>query len=763
MKFGIGQSARRIEDPRLLKGEGRFVDDAAPEGSLWMQVIRSDVAHGDLAPVDLADALAMPDVVGGFTAGDISGRLSPISAAMPLKQADGTDFADLPQPHLAQARVLYVGQPVAVLFARSRRAALDAAEQVFVEVEERPALVTATDAKAGAPLHDGLDGNVFYRWQVGDAAAVDAAFAAAEHRIAMQVRNQRLAVSPVEPRGIRIRYDEAEGWDLTVSNQGVHAIRNDLARDLGVPTDRIRVHAPDVGGAFGLKLIDHPEYALACLGAQQFGAEVRWTSTRSEALLTDLQARDLDTQAEAAFDAEGRLTGLRWRSTSNVGAFVPGYGAAVHTAFSGHLIGGLYDVAAVDHVVEGVVTNTAPVDAYRGAGKPEVLHVMERLMDRAATKIGLDPVEIRRRNLIRPEQIPYVTAGGIDFDALDAPAILDLAVEKADLAGYPARRAEAEAQGLVAGLGLACYYERTGGGPVEMATVEIGADGRTLLDVGTQSGGQGHETAWAQIVSDRLGLDPATMRLATPDSARLPDGGGTGGSRSAVQASRSFLLACEDVVKKAKAAAEDLLEVAAADLTFEDGRITVAGTDRSMTLVEIARATGGLTGAGDVNSKITTTPNGTHVAEILLDPETGRVTLDRYTVVDDFGHVINPMLVEGQVHGGVAQGIGQVLCEAVAWDADGQPLTGSFMDYALPRAADLSMIDVAFHAVPTPSNPLGLKGAGEAGSVAAVPATANAVCDALARLGVDDLAPPYTPGRVWAALDAVRKRDVSLG
>ena len=447
MKFGIGQAMKRTEDPRFLTGRGQYVDDIDLPEMLFAQVVRSDFAAGRLLGVDAEEARRMPGVALVYTAADIAGRLAPISAGMGMVQADGSPFVDVPHPHLAEDTVAYVGQPVAIVFAHSRQAALDAAEAVAVGIEPSDAVVSAQDALHAAPIHEGLEGNRIYRWEVGDPDAVARAFDNA-HIVQLDVRNQRLAVTPIEPRGIVVRYD-AQGWEIWVSNQGVHSARSDIARDLRTTPDRLRVHAPDVGGGFGMKLIDHPEYALCALAAQQTGRPVKWTSTRAEALLSDVQARDLTTRAEAAFDPDGTLLGLRWRSTSNVGAFTPGFGAGVHTSFSAHLIGGVYDVRAVHHVVEGVVTNTTPVDAYRGAGKPEVLHVMERLMSTAARELELDQVAIRQRNLIRPDQIPYRTAGGVDFDAIDAPAILNRAAELADVAGFDDR-----ARGKLAGLGV---------------------------------------------------------------------------------------------------------------------------------------------------------------------------------------------------------------------------------------------------------------------------------------------------------------------
>ncbi|RED18113.1 xanthine dehydrogenase family protein molybdopterin-binding subunit [Pontivivens insulae] len=750
MKFGVGQSVKRIEDPRFLRGEGAYVDDLEAPDALVLHVLRSDIAHGLIQKIDVSRARGMPGVHRIYTDEDLSDRLNAIDAQLPLIQADGSTAPAVAQPHLAHGKVRYVGEPLVAIIADNLNAAMDAAECIEVETDT---LDTALKPAVDQPqLHDHLQTNKVFTWDVGDLAATQHAFAEAAHCVALHVVNQRLAIHPVETRGI-LAIPDGDGWSVWLGNQGVHAAQSDLSRDLQVAPEHIRVHAPDVGGGFGMKLMDHPEYAMALIAAQDLGRPVRWTGTRSESFLSDMQGRDVQTHAEAAFSAEGRLTGLRWRSTADLGAYVPGYGAAVPTLFSGHLIGGLYDVAHVHHVVEGFVTNKAPVDAYRGAGKPEILHVMERLMDEGARATGLDPVEIRLRNLIRPEQIPYETAGGIPFDALDAPAILRQAADLADVAGFGARKSAAPR-----GLGISCYYERTGGGPTERAKIDISRDGKIRAVVGTQSSGQGHDTAWAQIIAEELGVPFDTIELQAPSTDLLEAGGGTGGSRSAVQAGRSFLRASADAIAQALPNAAEMLEVAATDITFDKtkGAFTIVGTDRSIAFLDVVEAMDGLTAQGGTDDKVQTTPNGCHIAEVSLDVETGQITLERYTVVDDFGRVINPMLVEGQVHGGVTQGIGQVLCEAMIWDEDGQPLSGSLMDYALPRAADLPFFEVAFVEHPTPSNPMGLKGCGEAGSVAAVPAVANAVMDVLATFGVRELAPPYTPGRVWAALSAAK-------
>ncbi|MEM9010658.1 MAG: xanthine dehydrogenase family protein molybdopterin-binding subunit [Pseudomonadota bacterium] len=768
MKFGIGQSVSRVEDNRFLTGAGRFLDDLAPSeidsgagrAPLIGHVLRSPVAHGRITRLDVAPARTMAGVAAVYTHADIAARLAPIVCGMPVQAPDGTPAHRTEQPRLADDTVRFVGQPVAWIVAETAAIAADAAEAIELDIDELPAITDASAAGAeDAPqLHPHIPANRVYHWAMGDRAAADAAFAEADHVTRIAVANQRVIVNALEPRGIVVRHDADGMWEVWIGSQGSFAARRQLAQALAVEPERIRVRTVDVGGGFGMKLMDHPEYALAALAAQDLGRPVKWIASRSEGFLSDCQGRDLMTEAEGAFRADGRLLGLRWCSVSNLGAYSSSAGNAVHTLFSGNLIGGVYDVRAVYHEVEGMVTNTTPTDAYRGAGRPEVLHVMERLMGAASRELDLDPLEIRRRNLIRPDQIPYKTAGGITFDSLAAQATLEKAAELAEASALPQRRAQAEAVGDLLGLGVAYYFERTGGGPVETAKIVLNGEGQAEIFVGTQSTGQGHETAWAQIVHEKLGLPFERIALQAGDTWALPAGGGTGGSRSLLQAGRVLLQASDDIVAQGLEAAADLLEVAPADVQFEPadgGRYRIAGTDRTVALTHVVEKQGGLIGVGDVNDTIVTTPNGCHIAEVRIDPETGLTQLVRYVVVDDFGAMVNPRLVAGQVMGGVAQGVGQILGEAAIWDAaTGQPLTGSFMDYQMPRAADLPFIEVTFNPVPTPSNPLGVKGCGEAGCVGALPAVSLAVLDALASRGITELQPPYTPGRVWQALHA---------
>ncbi|MDT8344650.1 MAG: xanthine dehydrogenase family protein molybdopterin-binding subunit [Thermohalobaculum sp.] len=766
MKFGIGQPVRRLEDTRLLTGSGSYVDDLGLPDQLHAHVVRSDVAHGKITRIELGGAVEAEGVRLVWTHADIAGRLAPLANEFPLDPAP----APVVLPHLADGVVRYVGQPVAFVVATSRAAAEDAAALIEIDIDERPA-VTAPDAAlaAGAPqLHAEAPGNLAYTWSCGDRAATDAAFARAAHIVSTPVLNQRIVVNSLEPRAVNVRHDPESGrWEVWIGSQGAHGMRAKIARALGVEPDRVRVHVGDVGGAFGMKLMDHPEYGLCARAAADLGQPVKWVGSRSESFLSDAQGRDMRGTVEGAFDAEGRCLAMRMRTISGLGAYYSSYGAGVHTAFSAALLGGMYDVGAIHAEVRGAFVNTPPTDAYRGAGRPETIYATERLMEAAARQLGIDRVEIRRRNLLTADRVPHRSAGGFVFDSLDTHTVLDRATAAADCAGFEARAAEARARGRHRGIGVAYYFERTGGQPTENTRMELDAAGCLRIWVGTQSSGQGHETAWAQIAHERLGLPIDAVRVMPGDSDALPSGGGTGGSRSLIMASQALIAGSDDLIDKARALAADRLEAAAADLEFlpgEGGVFRVAGTDIAVGLAELAHGAGGIAAAGRVKVESSSTfPNGAHVCEVEIDPETGALDILRYTIVDDFGRLVNPELVAGQVHGGIVQGIGQVIGEEARWDPDtGQPLNGSFMDYRLPRAADLPMFDLAFEEVPARTNPLGVKGCGESGSVGGIPATALAVLDALWRAGYrEPLETPYTPIKLWQALQGVAARQAA--
>ena len=757
MKFGVGQAALRKEDVRFLKGTGQYIDDIQPEGCLFCHVLRSSVAHADLTSLDATEARNAPGVRALYTWDDVADRLQPITCGLPIVAMGGPEIPPVSQPHVAKDRLRYVGQPIAFVVADTLDQARDAAEMIEFDFDELPVVV---DAKAavndGAPLlHDEAPSNTCYDWTSGDVEQTEAAFAKAVHIATTPVRNQRIIVTSMEPRGIIVQYAD-DRWEAWVGSQGAVGMRNNMAISLKVEPSRLRVHAPDIGGGFGMKIMTHAEYGLAALAAKDTGKPIKWIGERSESFLSDVQARDLQTTAEGAFDAEGNLLGIRMRSFGNVGAYASTAGPAIHSVFSMNLTGGMYRVPTYAHRSTAAFTNTTPTDAYRGAGRPEVIHCTERLFEAAAIAMDMDPVEVRRKNLLTSADAPHTTMGGLTFDAQDPNRLIDEAMDFSDHAGFASRAEATTAKGKIRGQSAVYYMERTGGAPVEYSRVEISAEGKALIRVGTQSNGQGHETAWSQILTDNLGLEWDDITLAAGDSDSIPYGGGTGGSRSLIMASRVVKLAAEDVIKKTKPVAAEELEVAEADVEFSaaDGVFSIAGTDRRVGLTEVIAKMGGVEGMGEVDTIANTFPNGCHVAEVEVDLETGEVTLDRYTMVDDFGTIVNPLIANGQAVGGLAQGAGQALMECAVYDEEtGQPLTGSFMDYAMPRADNFPMIDAKFIEVPTPSNPYGVKGCGEAGTVAGIPAVTIAVRDAIRRAGGTPIEGPYTPLRVWEAIN----------
>jgi carbon-monoxide dehydrogenase large subunit len=540
-------------------------------------------------------------------------------------------------------------------------------------------------------------------------------------------------------------------------------MRAKITRALGVDAGRVRVHVPDVGGGFGMKLMGHPEYGLCALAAQELGRPVKWIGDRSESFLSDAQGRDMRGTVEGAFDAEGICLAMRMRTVSGLGAYFSTFGAGIHTVFSAGLLGGMYRVQAMHAEVRGAFTNTTPTDAYRGAGRPETIHATERLMEAAAREFGIDRAEFRRRNLLTPDKVPHKTPGGLTFDSLDTHRVMADALERADYAGFADRAAEAAARGRHAGIGVAYYMERTGGQPLERTRMRLAPDGRLAIWIGTQDTGQGHDTAWAQIAHEQLGLDFDRIDLMAGDSDALPGGGGTGGSRSLIMASRVLLRASDDMIAQGRKLAADRLEAAEGDIEFsaaEGGVFRIAGTDRTVRLAELAEAPGEIVAHGGVDDTASTFPNGCHVVEVEIDGDTGEARITRYTITDDFGRIINPELAAGQVYGGVVQGIGQIIGEAAAWDPEtGQPLAASFMDYRMPRASDLPRFDLRFVEVPAATNPLGVKGCGESGSVGSIPATALAMRDALIRAGAEPIEAPFSPVRVWEALQGGQRAN----
>ena len=744
----VGQSLRRVEDQRFLTGAGRFTGDIRVAGEVRLVVVRSPHAHARVGAVGVAAARGVPGVLGVFAAADLAG-LGPIPCSTVVRM-EGAMVVP-PRPALAVGRVRYVGEPVAFVVAETGMAALDAAELVEVEYETLPAVTEATEAlRPGAPmLWEEAPGNLAMRFQKGDVAATEAALAEAATVVELELVNNRLIVAPMEHRGAVAEWD-GTGFSLLLSGQGVHGIRRDLRAVFGdVPME---VRSPDVGGGFGVKNGLYPEYILAMWAARRLGRPVRWESTHGEDFVSSAHARDNVSRARLGLDGAGRFVALAAETVANLGAAMASGGPGSSTNAPGNAMGCGYDIPHVSMTVRGAFTNTVPIDAYRGAGKPEANYLMERLVDAAAARLGVDRVELRRRNLVG--RFPHRTAMATTIDGGRFAANIDVALERADVAGFAARRAESARAGRLRGLGVTCFLETARGATGEGAEIRFGGDGRVSLRLGTQSNGQGHETAFPQVAADLLGLPMAAFDYVQADTALVRDGNGHGGARSLHMGGQAMVEAADAVLAKAGPIAARLMQAEAAVF---DGGVFRAG-ERSVGLAEVARAEpGALDSYAWTGLDLITFPNGVHVAEVEVDPETGHVALLRYTGADDFGTVVNPMLLEGQVQGGLAQGIGQALLERVVYDGEsGQLLSGSFADYCVPRASDLPALEVCFAGVPTGANRLGVKGAGQAGAIAAPPAVVAAVLDALRPVGVVHVDMPLTPERVWAAIEAAR-------
>ncbi|MGQ9371882.1 xanthine dehydrogenase family protein molybdopterin-binding subunit [Azospirillum sp. ST 5-10] len=771
-KFGIGQAVPRTEDPRLLTGRGRYTDDVSLPGQTWAAFVRSPHADALVHGVDTAEAAAAPGVLGVFTIADLDADgIGAIPCQATVRNRDGSAMATPPRPVLARDRVRHVGEAVAMVVAESLDAARDAAELVMVDYEDRPAVTGLAEAlEPDRPqLWDEVPGNLAFDWEKGDAAAVEAAFAGAARVVALDLVNNRVVANPMEGRACVGAVEEETGRLLLyVSSQGVHSMRAQLADALfKLPKDRIRVITPDVGGGFGMKLFMYPEYAACLWAARRLNRPVKWAAERTEAFLSDDHGRDHLTRTELALDKDGRFLAMRVNTLANMGAYLSNYGPFVPTDLYAPMFAGCYRTPLLYVRVKGVYTNTQPVDAYRGAGRPEAAYALERSVDHAARAAGLDPAEIRRRNFIPPDAMPYATPLGKTYDSGDFARNLEDALRLADVAGADARKAEARARGRRRGIGISTYIEACAGGGPEQATVEILKDGRAVLMIGTQSNGQGHETAYKQILADRLGIAPGDIEVVQGDTDRVSWGSGTGGSRSVPVGGAALSKGIDQVVAKATDVAAELLEAAAVDLEFAGGVFTIAGTDRTVSLKQVAEKAAGM-GAVAFSERARwsppadTFPNGCHVCEVEVDPDTGMVEVARYTVVDDFGTVVNPLLLKGQVHGGVVQGIGQALHERVVFDPEsGQLLTGSLMDYGLPRAADAPPVTVELNCVPCATNALGMKGAGEAGAIGAPPAIVNAIVDALAEYGIAHLDMPATPEYLWRLIRNARGRQAA--
>jgi carbon-monoxide dehydrogenase large subunit len=756
VKFGLGASVQRVEDTALITGQGRFVDDIKTPGTLQAFVLRSVMAHARFSLSGLEDARQMPGVALILTGDDI-GDLGNLPCQAGLPNVDGSPVAVPPRPLLNLSTVRHVGDPIAFIVADTIENAKAAAEAVDVDYEPLDATVQTADAlKPDMPLvWPELGTNLAFTFFIGDRDKTDAAFAKAAHVVKLDLYNNRLVANYMETRGCIADYDSASGrWTLTAGTQGGHGLRDTIAAEiLKVDPARIRVVTPDVGGGFGPKAFLYAEYPLVMHAARLTGKRVKWIGERGEHFLVDAQGRDNLTAAEMAFDADGRILGYRVDLVANMGAYLNQYGPFIpHVGVS--MTTGLYEIPAIAVDVRGVYTNTVPVDAYRGAGRPEAAFLVERMMDVAARDLGLAPDEIRRRNFIKA--LPYVTPTGRHYDTGEFAAHMEEALAKAGYATFPARQEAARVKGLIRGIGFASYVEACAFPGSEEANVVLNTDGTVTLYIGTQTNGQGHATAYGQIIAAFLGIDIAKVKTVQGDTDLVKNGEGTGGSRSIPLGAASVNLASQVLVDKIKALAADKLEAGKGDLELADGAVRVVGTDRSISLAEIAQSApdeDARKGYGNFEQDECTYPNGTHVCEVEIDPETGKVSMVAYTSVDDFGVTVNPILLGGQVHGGIAQGAGQALLENTVYDEMGQLITASFMDYAMPRASDFSSYDWSTRNVPSTTNMLGIKGAGEAGTIGATPAVANAVIDALHRAyGIRTLDMPFTPERVWKAI-----------
>lgn len=766
-KFGLAQPVRRVEDPRLLKGSGRYTDDIVLPGMLFGVVLRSPHAAATIGRMDTAAAAKLPGVAGVYTAADLAADgVAPMPCAALVNNRDGSPQAAPPHPVLADGAVRHVGDPVAFIVADSIKQARDAAEAVEVDYDILPSITELSAAmdKGTTLVWPDVAHNLAFDWEIGDKAATEAEFAKAAHVTKLRIVNNRIVVNSMEARAALAEFDAATGrWTLYANTQGGWLVKGLIGPVFGTDPDKFRIITPDVGGGFGMKLFLYAEHVLTCFAARKLGRPVKWAAERGEAFLCDTQGRDNLTLGELAVDADGKFIALRTRNVSNMGAYLSTFGPFIPTFAGTGVLSSVYGFKAIYANVLGVFTNTVPVDAYRGAGRPESNYLVERLVDAAARELGIDKVELRRRNMVLPSAMPHSTPVGKIYDSGDFRIVLDAATKRMDYAGFAARRAAAAAQGKRRGLGLAYYLEATGGDPTERAEIRFADDGWVDVYVGTQSTGQGHETAYVQLTANNLGIDGDKIRIRQGDTDTIPVGGGTGGARSLYSEGQAILMTSESVIKKGKQAAAEELEAAVADIGFADGRFSIVGTDRGVDIVALAATQRKKAAAGQPATVLDsaevapidahTFPNGCHMAEVEIDPETGMIELVRYSVCDDFGKTVNPLIVRGQVAGGVAQGFGQAVLEHTVYDpSSGQLLSGSFMDYALPRANEFPDIEVELLEIPCASNPLGVKGAGEAGAVGSPPAVINAILDALSGDGVTDIDMPATPERVWRAL-----------
>jgi len=760
-RYGVGQPVRRTEDPVLLRGEGRYADDVNEPGQAYACMVRSAHAHGVLKNIDAKAALAMPGVLAVYTAADLK-AYGGHKCLPPLVNRDGTPMKKPERKSLASGKVRYVGDPVACVVAETALQARDAAEAVELDIEPLPAVSTASEsAKPGAPqLYDDVPGNVACDYHYGDAEKVEQAFANSFFVSKLNLRNTRVVVAAMEPRAGICAYDKAsERFTLTVPGQGVFGQKGQLTEILGVKPEKVRIRSYQVGGSFGMKAAIYPEYVCLAHAARALGRPVKWTDERSGSFVSDHHGRDHEMTAELALDKEGRFLAVRVTGFGNVGAWLSVVSPLMATLNCVKNTPGVYRTPLLEVSSKIMFTNTPPVGPYRGAGRPEGNYYMERLIDHAAAAMGIDRMELRRRNHIAPAQIPYKAASDMVYDSGEFGTVFEKALEFSDVKGYPERKKKSQSIGKLRGLGLGSYLEVTAPPNKEMGGIRFEKNGDVTLISGTLDYGQGHASPVAQVLGAQLGIPFDRIRLRQSDSDEIVFGGGTGGSRSMLMLGTAITGASQKVIELGRALAAETLEAAPGDIEFRKGNFVVGGTDRKVGILELAQKHPGKLDVSHVTDVVPSAfPNGCHVAEVEIDPETGVVQVLRYGAVNDFGLIVNPLLVEGQLHGGVLQGIGQALMETARFDDTGQLLTGSFMDYALPRADDAPPVfGVANHEVPATSNPIGIKGCGEAGCAGALTSVMNAIADALSQAGVREFGMPATPERVWRAINAARK------
>ncbi len=772
-KFGVGQPVRRKEDDTLVRGKGKYTDDFSLPGQVYAWIVRSSHAHGIIRGIDTEAAKAMPGVLGVWTGADLaSANYGPYTCGLPIKSRDGSPLLQTNRPALVSDKVRFVGDPVAFVVAETLAQARDAAEAVVLDIDPLPAVTSAEEAaKPGAPqLYDHIPNNVALDYHFGDAAKVAAAFADAAHVTKLDIVNTRVAVVAMEPRAALASYDKAnERYTIQVPTQGVAGNRTTLAKNLlKVPNEKVHLLTANVGGSFGMKNISYPEYICILHAAKVLGRPVRWTDERSTSFLSDSHGRAQQIHCELALDREGRFLAVKVSGYGNLGAYISGVAPVPLSLNIGKNLASVYRTPLMSIDIKTVLTNTTLMGAYRGAGRPEANYFMERLIDRAADEMGIDRLTLRKRNFIKPAQMPFAASSGVTYDSGDFHGVFSKALEISDYAGFARRKKESRKRGLLRGIAIGSYLEVTAPPGVELGKIVFEDDGSVRLITGTLDYGQGHATPFAQVLCAELGVPFESVRLEQGDSDIVHTGNGTGGSRSITASGMAIVEASKLIIEKGKRAAAHLMEAAEGDIEFGNGRFTIAGTDRSIDIIELARRLRagkmpeGVPASLDVDHTTegvpSTFPNGCHVAEVEIDPETGIVQIVRYTGVNDFGTIVNPMLVAGQLHGGVAQGIGQALMECVSYDASGQPITGSFMDYAMPRAGDIPVMAVGDHPVPAKSNPLGTKGCGEAGCAGSLSTIVNAVVNALSEFGIAHIDMPLTPERVWRAIQDAKAK-----